>query len=104
MKNEARLIMHAGPDCWDRLRLLIHDDNAGYTRIVRLKDRYTAIDAYRQTAIAFYTQKTGDLTLKMDEGDYSLCETSWKAVHSCLDQWFTEYFLAVESNERDTSI
>lgn len=92
----AILKMAPGPDCWDNLMLVIQCEEEKVCQIVRLKDRHTALELYRQTAIAYYDHHCGKLVLKIDGLDYPMPCRAWMAVHSCMDQWFEDYVMAVE--------
>lgn len=81
---------------WDNLSLVIESAGTNLCRIIRLRNRYTALEVYRQTFIAYHDQHNGMLMLDVDECKYQMAPDMWEAIHSCLDQWFEDYFPAVE--------
>lgn len=94
--GKIKLKMHRGKDCWDNLTLIIPRET-GVIPLIRFQNRNSALDAYRQIVIANYENHIGKLVVTIDSIDHTFTQPEWEAVLDCLDQWYEEYMMVVET-------
>lgn len=88
--SNATLKMQGGDDCWDQLVLILRK-NFSLSSLLHLNNRNSALEVYRQLAIAHFEGHADELTVDIDGGLYLMSYQQWQAVLSCLDQWFEDY-------------
>ena len=93
--TNATLKMGNGKNCWDTLALMIQSDSC-VVPLIHFKDRYDALDVFRQLSIAFFDDFAGDLTFTANGRMVTLQHDEWTAALSCMDQWFDEYTMITE--------
>ena len=86
--------MGSGQYCWDKLNLVLQE-NHSVTAILRLKDRRSAIDIYQQLINANFSDNTGDLTINIDNNEYTFPYLQWQSMLLCFEKWFELYANAV---------
>lgn len=90
------LKMRPGKNCWDNLTLIIRE-GTDVPMILPLRDRNSALEIFRQCALADFGGRKGDLTVDVDGKEYSWSEVSWRSILSVFDQWYEEYMMYVEA-------
>lgn len=83
-----------GENCWDALTLVIK--GGPLSAIIRLQNRNTALDVYRQLFTAHFTNQTGTVAVEIDGVTFQMDFDTWQAVLGCVDQWYEEYMSLVE--------
>lgn len=83
-----------GRDNWDNMVLVINGPGA-LVPWIRLKDRESVMDLYRQIFVAELKEHEGDLDVKIDGKSCTLSQDVWFAVGRAIDPWYEDYVESV---------